>query len=744
MVKLSEIPDATYTALQHVRETCLIQYDSLFTPERKLWSLENLRQFHALFVERFDQGEGTFLEKWKKQLEGASDDILQLAAELLYVQQFFTSVTGPEKKLENVRTVLAWCAQPPSIPEWAVDGVSRGIARDQSFNQHRPFHLAWLNEYLIHWQELPEAERNVLLNDPWRFAKDVRAVEFSLGAYQPMQEAWLYIAFPDSFENISSRTYKQRIRDAFDDRLQRGPSSNIDLDLFEIRKSLSSQYGEGFHFYRSPIVEQWQQANIAEHDIELIKQSRLSDRYADFSAEERAAYKRVHDALRQFGEIAVDELGGSRDYVLKLTSGFHPNSGIRGGKPKDLWFGIYRKENAERFLGNPQIFMIVSSRGIEWGFSPLTHPDDFTNQEIRRGTRQIARSVLEQLPVPGSAEARNLATQLARSGNWQFRRKQRLEPNQSEFASLEEWLAFLRSDEGARNAGGAITRYAVGPDIDETDLPAAVREMAQLFRPLIERVIADAPPTTAPEDGRQTTPPAEPGASLPPFRNLLLTFLQELSKARKGPFQKTPSLWDAMSKVKSRLEQFTAVRSRPDLLINISVGLGNWATVPWIAILNTRITQSTREGVFVVLLITADLERIFLTLNQGTTNLVQELGEREAQKRMLDIATKTRGPVSNLVAAGFALDNEIKLGGGGWLAKNYEIGTIAHVDFKTNEVPDDPQMNELLEAVLDAYDRVVDAPAPSPEVPAAGLIVREAPPPRRAVPNGGCTFRAFP
>jgi hypothetical protein len=37
---------------------------------------------------------------------------------------------------------------------------------------------------------------------------------------------------------------------------------------------------------------------------------------------------------------------------MKLTSGFHPASGIRGGKPKDLWFGIYRNENEERFLGN--------------------------------------------------------------------------------------------------------------------------------------------------------------------------------------------------------------------------------------------------------------------------------------------------------------------------------------------------------------------------------------------------------
>ena len=113
---------------------------------------------------------------------------------------------------------------------------------------------------------------------------------------------------------------------------------------------------------------------LAGHDIELIGQSRHRDKYKDFSDDERAAHQRVHAALAQLGQIGVEELGGARDYVLKLTSGFHPASGVRGGKPKDLWFGIYRKENEERFLGNPQVFMIVSERGIEYGFSPSNAP----------------------------------------------------------------------------------------------------------------------------------------------------------------------------------------------------------------------------------------------------------------------------------------------------------------------------------------------------------------------------------
>jgi hypothetical protein len=713
MARYADFPQETYVAMQRIRETALSRFDSLFTPEKKLWSLENLRQFHTLFVERFDLGEGSFLEKWRKQLEGAGDNILQLAAELLYVQQFFTTVTGPERKLENVRTVLDWCSRPPSIPEWAIVGANRGLARDQSFNQQRPFHLAWLNEYLIHWQELPRADQNELLSDPWRFAQDVHAVNFSGGAYQPMQEAWLYIAFPDSFEDISSRKYKQRIRDAFRDRLENGSSGNIDKDLLEIRKSLTSQYGDGFYFYRSPIVERWQQANLAGHDIELIRQSRSRDRYTDFSEEEKTAHRRVHEALRQLGEVAVDELGGTRHYVLKLTSGFHPASGVRGDKPKDLWFGVYRKENEDPFLGNPQVFMIVSDRGVEWGFCPLTHPDVFTNQDIKRRTREIARSVFEQLPAPESAEAKELEVQLAKTGKWHFRQKSRLEPNRSDFPSLNDWLSFVRSDEGARNAGGTIARYASVDEIDQVDFIEEVRQTAQLFRPLMDRVVADAPPETA---KRPVELPlvTTPNANLPPFRVLVRAFLDELAEARTGPFQKTDPLWNAMSEVKTSLEQFPAVRGRTDLLLTVSVGQGNWATVPWIALLNTNVTRSTQEGIYVVFLIATDLNRIFLTLNQGTTNLVNDLGQREAQKRMTDIANKTRMLIPDLAAAGFVLDSKISLGGGGWLAKNYEIGTIAHMDFDVNDLPSDERMNELLKVVLDAYDRAVDVPPPEP------------------------------
>lgn len=56
LARLAGFPDETFVAMRHIRETALVQFDSLFTPGQKLWSLQNLRRFHVLFVERFDAG----------------------------------------------------------------------------------------------------------------------------------------------------------------------------------------------------------------------------------------------------------------------------------------------------------------------------------------------------------------------------------------------------------------------------------------------------------------------------------------------------------------------------------------------------------------------------------------------------------------------------------------------------------------------------------------------------------------
>lgn len=260
MAVLAGYPDETYEAMALIRENALVSFDSLFMSGRKLWTAEGHAAFRKLFVERPDERKGVpFMEKFRKQLSGGSADDHQLAAELLYVQMFFSTKISAETKLRHVNEVLSWHPELDGveIPEWARAGAEQGLAGDMAFQIQRPNQLAWLNEFLSGWVQRPDSERSSLLADPWAFAKAVRKVSGPLGAYQPMREAWLYMVFPNEFENISSRNDKRRIKEAFSELLTAGPSDEIDRDLLAIREALTGEHGEGFHFYRSPVVEVW-------------------------------------------------------------------------------------------------------------------------------------------------------------------------------------------------------------------------------------------------------------------------------------------------------------------------------------------------------------------------------------------------------------------------------------------------------------------------------------------------------
>lgn len=260
MAVLAGYPDETYEAMALIRETGLVSFDSLFTPGKKLWTAEGHAAFRRLFVYRPDERKGVpFMAKFRGQLSGGSADDFQLAAELLYAQMFFSTKISAETKLRHVNDVLSWHPElhDVEIPEWVRVGAEQGLAGDMAFQIQRPNQLAWLNEFLIGWVDMPATERASLLAHPWAFARAVRKVSGPLGAYQPMREAWLYMVFPNEFENISSRKDKRRIHEAFGELLPAGPSEEIDRDLLAIRDALTEEHGEGFHFYRSPVVEVW-------------------------------------------------------------------------------------------------------------------------------------------------------------------------------------------------------------------------------------------------------------------------------------------------------------------------------------------------------------------------------------------------------------------------------------------------------------------------------------------------------
>lgn len=143
-------------------------------------------------------------------------------------------------------------------------------------------------------------------------------------------------------------------------------------------------------------------------------------------------------------------------------------------------------------------------------------------------------------------------------------------------------------------------------------------------------------------------------------------------------------------------------RRQPHLRVRWSLGKGNWARVPWVALLDSRETTTTQHGIYVVWLFCEDMSGVYLTLNQGVT----EFKGARRREQLRGRAHRLRGATyaRALTDAGFALDDSITLHTEASLGRDYEFGTIAHRFFATKQVPPDNELRRALEECLRAYD----------------------------------------
>ncbi|EMY8535889.1 MrcB family domain-containing protein [Bacillus paranthracis] len=176
------------------------------------------------------------------------------------------------------------------------------------------------------------------------------------------------------------------------------------------------------------------------------------------------------------------------------------------------------------------------------------------------------------------------------------------------------------------------------------------------------------------------------------LREKFLTVLNEYLQARTERF--------AGHKMGSfvRNEMTTEITRLPFIdhsqyVVTGSVGQGNWAAVPWLAIMNKDITTSTQRGYYIVYLFSEDMERLYLTLAQGVT----ETSKEEMQKIKEEIREQIH--MSQKVKK----DDEIFLGTSP-KAKGYANSTAAYIAYDANKMPSEKELIEDLEEMLRYYE----------------------------------------
>lgn len=200
-----------------------------------------------------------------------------------------------------------------------------------------------------------------------------------------------------------------------------------------------------------------------------------------------------------------------------------------------------------------------------------------------------------------------------------------------------------------------------------------------------------------------------PGQKPQDLRGMLGTILRTYQQARSEvSFGGENEISEVFRNLRETVESLPTVAGNDHLKVVASYGKGNWATIPWLSLLDRRETTTTQRGVYVVYLFSEAGDGVYLTLAQGVTEL-ESLHRKEAVRKLNDRADGVRALIPSLAGAGFDFSAGIDLRSKGSKARMYEASTIASKYYRVDELPSDESLIADLDAALRAYGAVVDA-----------------------------------
>jgi 5-methylcytosine-specific restriction enzyme B len=192
------------------------------------------------------------------------------------------------------------------------------------------------------------------------------------------------------------------------------------------------------------------------------------------------------------------------------------------------------------------------------------------------------------------------------------------------------------------------------------------------------------------------------------FQDDLEKILGQYLTARREQFGGQHPMSAVFKRLKARIEAHPSVMDDPNLHVTASVGRGNWAKIPWIAI--TGAGHSIQSGVYCVYLFREDMSGVFATLNQGVTRPIRDHGRERGHAVLKGRAEKLRAHCEGLISPGFELNNEIDLKASPGYGRDYEASTVAHKLYDTGSVPPDSVLDEDLDALIKAYHNFLSSP----------------------------------
>jgi len=135
-----------------------------------------------------------------------------------------------------------------------------------------------------------------------------------------------------------------------------------------------------------------------------------------------------------------------------------------------------------------------------------------------------------------------------------------------------------------------------------------------------------------------------------------------------------------------------------------SAGKGNWAACPWVAVLDPDVTMTPQSGFYLVYLFSERMDRVYLSLNQGVTQLRAEYGDAVA-RRLLPVRAALMADMLSLGGFERIDKGSLQLGSESMSAISafYSAGNIGAIEYDASRLPDGLQLARDYLMMLELY-----------------------------------------
>ena len=189
------------------------------------------------------------------------------------------------------------------------------------------------------------------------------------------------------------------------------------------------------------------------------------------------------------------------------------------------------------------------------------------------------------------------------------------------------------------------------------------------------------------------------------LREFIERFIREYPIEKKKSLANNPFANFITNEVPKNIFEIDIIKGE-EYRVQGSVGKGAWAAVPWVAIYDKNITTSAQNGEYIVYLLSVDNKILYVTFNQGCTELKNKYGKIETIKKLKE---KSSFIQEKIESRGFSKENINLLceGEKNEKAEMYEAGCIFSKAYNIENLPEEFELREDLKNMIDIYKEFV-------------------------------------